>query len=471
MTVLASDSPKTTFMPKTPWHWLMLVLVAFYCLVLFKLGFLGLIGLTGLLLMVLLTPLLMNRYWFFLILWQFISPVFDNMRSLLVAGTNPVIFLITGITFPFAVYLILRDAFSTLKTLPFLGFLMAFNAIIFINLFRPDAEPGILLEGLKLAIEIFIILCGVQEIRAGRAHRLFAGVNLFMLFNSSVAIFQRVTGIGMTLIEGLPRVGGLVGHPNCLAFVNVLYIPFGIYQFLQSETKKERLFWLSGVLISGLALVLTLCKNVIFCGVLQLFVLFFFLPRRLKMRLGLGVLLAVLLFLGLDSLFHLGFQAQFADRMSNSDSMVWRLKIWGYLLSLIEGPGLLLGHGVNAARALIHMIDSRGSDYVHNAYLQLLYDYGLSGLLYLMAFLQPSWHFAQRFLRADQTLKLSAMMPLLILGAIWINMASDNSVFLRTPMSFAWLMLSYFYLLPQTQSPVKPARTFLSENSPLAVYN
>lgn len=430
---------------------MMLGLVAFYCFTLLKFGVLGFIGLTGIVLMVLLTPLLINRYWFFLVLWQFISPVFDNMRTLLVAGTNPVIFLITGITVPFAFYLILRDSFSTLKALPFLGFLMAFNLIIFLNLFRPEAEPGVLLEGLKLTIEIFIILCGYHEIRSGRAQRLFQGVNLFMLFNSVIAIFQRVTGIGMTLIEGLPRVGGLVGHPNCLAFVNVLYIPFGIYQYLQAENQKERLFWLSGVLVSALALLLTLCKNVIFCEVLQLFILFFFLQNRLKIRLGLAVLVASLLFFGLDSLFHLGFQDQFTDRMNNSDSMVWRLKIWGYLLSLIDLPGLLLGHGVNAACALIHMVDSRGSDYVHNAYLQLMYDYGMSGLFYLMAFLQPTWHFGQRFFKAENAIKLSAMIPLLILGAIWINMASDNSVFLRTPMSFAWLMLSYFYLLPQHQ--------------------
>jgi hypothetical protein len=429
----------------------MAAVVALYFLALLKFGVLGFMGLTGILFMVLLTPLLMNRYWFFLVLWQFISPVFDNMRTLLVAGTNPVIFLITGITVPFAFYLILRDSFSTMKALPFLGFLMAFNLVIFINLFRPEAEPGVLLEGLKLTIEIFIIICGYHEIRSGRARRLFQGINLFMLLNSCIAIFQRVTGIGMTVIEGLPRVGGLVGHPNCLAFVNVLYIPFGIYQYLQADTKKERLFWLAGVLISALALILTLCKNVIFCGLLQLFVLFFFLPNRLKIRLGLAVLTAMFIFLGLDALFHLGFQDQFTDRMNNSDSMVWRLKIWGYLLSLIDLPGLLLGHGVNAARALIHMVDSRGSDYVHNAYLQLLYDYGVSGLFYLMAFLQPTWHFAQKFLKSKDTVKLRAMMPLLVLGAIWINMASDNSVFLRTPMSFAWLILSYFYLLPQVE--------------------
>ncbi len=451
MTSQYPQSLKTLSAPNRYWQLMMLGLVALACFTLLKFGVLGFIGLIGIVLMVLLTPLLLNRYWFFLVLWQFISPVFDNMRTLLVAGTNPVIFLITGITVPFAFYLILRDSFSTLKALPFLGFLMAFNGVIFVNLFRPDAEPGVLLEGLKLTIEIFIILCGYHEIRSGRAQRLFQGVNLFMLINSVIAIFQRVTGIGMTLIEGLPRVGGLVGHPNCLAFVNVLYIPFGIYQYLQAENQKERLFWLSGVLVSALALLLTLCKNVIFCGVLQLFILFFFLPNRLKIRLGLAVLFASLLFLGLDSLFHLGFQDQFADRMNNSDSMVWRLKIWGYLLSLIDLPGLLLGHGVNAARALIHMVDSRGSDYVHNAYLQLMYDYGISGLFYLMAFLQPTWHFSQRFFKAENAVKLSAMMPLLILGAIWINMASDNSVFLRTPMSFAWLMLSYFYLLPQLQ--------------------
>mgnify|MGYP003940913479 CR=1 FL=1 len=431
------------------WQGLMLALCGVCVLLLVKAGLLGVAAVAVLAGMLLITPLLIDRFRFFLFLWLFISPAFDNMRAFLVAGANPVVFLVTGLTLPFALLLLARDLPRAARALPYLGWLLAFNLVVFINLFRPEAEQGILLEGLKLTIEIFIVLCGLREMQAGRGEGLFRGVNLFMIANSLIAVFQRVSGIGMTLIEGLPRVGGLVGHPNCLAFVNVLYLPFGIYQAMQATNRKERWFWLAGVGISAVALLLTLCKNVIFTWVLQLMCLFLFLPNRLKLRVGLSALVLSAVFLGADAVLHLGFIDQFNERLNNSDSMVWRFKIWGHLLDSIDAPGLLLGNGVHSARALIHMIDSRGSDYVHNAYLQLLFDYGLSGLLYIVAFWQPTWVFARRFLRAKPALRLRWMMPLLILAAIWINMGSDNSVFLRTPMSYAWLMLTFFYRLPE----------------------
>jgi O-antigen ligase len=127
--------------------------------------------------------------------------------------------------------------------------------------------------------------------------------------------------------------------------------------------------------------------------------------------------------------------------------MEWRLKIWGYLLNNMDFPSLILGHGVNAGKAVIRMAGVTETNFIHNVYLQLLYEYGLTSLPFLLALLQPSLHFISAFFQSHAIQKrLSQVFPLLIILAILINMATDNSVFLRTPMCFAWIFLTFFYL-------------------------
>jgi O-antigen ligase len=423
--------------------------------VLVKVGTLGILAAVALMTVTVLTPLLINRYGLFLFIWLFIAPSFDNLRSLLVAGTNPAVFLITGLTLPFAFFLLGRDMAKVMKNLPFTRYLLLFNGVLFLNLFRPDAESGILLECLKLFFELFVIFCGYRVIMSGKPDKLFSQVNWFMILNSGVAFFQRLTGLGLSMIEGVPRVGGLVGHPNCLAFLNALYIPFGIYQALHAKTRQQRVFWLIGVIASSIVLVMTMCKNVIACMLLDYVILFLCLPNALKRRClaALAVLIATLL--GMNALFHFNLFTLLSERVSNNDSMAWRFKIWGQLLGNMDLPNMLIGHGVNAGKALVHRIVPSDSSFIHNIYIQLWYEYGATGILLILAFLQPSVTFlcalCQR--NPDQNTRINSIFPLLILLTILINMATDNSVFLRTPMCFAWLFLTYFYLHSRKQVP------------------
>jgi O-antigen ligase len=431
-------------------YWLAAVLTVGLLAILVKVGALGVLAMVGLLGVTLLTPLLMNRYGLFLFLWLFIVPSFDNVRSLLVAGTNPVVFLITGLTLPFAFWLVGRDMGKVTKALPFAGFLLLFNGMLCLNIPRPDAEPGVPLECLKLFFEAFVLFCGYRVMVEGNWERLFNQLNGFMIFNSGVAFFQRLTGIGLDVIEGLPRVGGLVGHPNCLAFLNALYIPFGIARLLQAKTTQQRIFWLVGVVAATLALLLTLCKSVIFCMVLDYAVLFLFLPNTLKRRCLAVLVLMVVLLLSANALFDLRLFAMFSERLGNNDSMAWRFKIWRELLGNMDGATLLVGHGVNAGKALVHQVVPGDSMFIHNIYIQLLYEYGATGFALIAAFLQPAMQFLRSLWNAKGAAeRLNAVLPLLILLTIFINMATDNSVFLRTPMCFAWLFLAYFYLRRQ----------------------
>lgn len=427
------------------------ILAALALIILFRFGMPGIFALSALIIMIVALPLLMDRYSFYLFLWLLISPAFDNMRGLLIAGTNPVVFIMTGITLPFAIILVFRAFKTVIRQVPFIVYLGLFNLVLFLNLLRPNLESGALLECIRLFIEIFIIFCGYQEIKSRRAKRLFSMVNGFIILNSLVAFFQRITGVGMIVVEGLPRVGGLVGHPNCLAFVNVLYIPFAIYQVVNVKNSNEKKRWLAGVVICAIALLMTLCKNVILTFLLQAGILFLFLPVKIKIRVLATVGIGFLIFLTGNAVFNWHFTEHLFNRANNNASLIWRFKVWGYILSSVDQANIWVGHGVNATKGLIAMIDSRGSSYAHNAYLQLLYDYGLTGFFLLMAFIDPAIRFIGFFIAARPGHRFNQLIPLLILLAIFTNMASDNSVFLRTPMVFAWLFLVHLYM--QNKSP------------------
>jgi hypothetical protein len=431
------------------------VLISGLLVVAFKMGVLGLGAAGFLLFLFILTPLLINKNGFFLFLWLFIAPSFDNFQ-VQVAGTNLIVLIITGLTVPYSLILLLRDTRQIVEKMPFTLCLLLFNLVLFLNFFRPDLMPGVPVEFLRLFFEIIIIYCYYNLNKQHKTERLFTQVNYFIILNSLIAILQRVTGVGLMMIEGVPRVGGLVGHPNCLAFLNVLYLPFAIHHLLNAHSSRQKQLWLAGVFIATLALMLTLCKNVIFTMFCEYFILFLFLPAKLRIRAGIGVIVFVCALIGMNALLNFGLFDLFAERFGNNSSMDWRHRVWGYLLNDIDITNIWLGHGVNAAKMTIQSLSKFAADlpvYTHNVYIQILYENGLTGLFLLASFIQPTLHFLSCFVKQ---MTVNRVLPLLILFAIFINMATDNSVMLRTPMSFAWLFIAYFYLVSIEKKEIMP---------------
>lgn len=414
---------------------------------LLKFGSLAVAGVAAALTVVLLTPLFIRQHLLFLSLWLFLVPLFDNMTGFKVAGANPVVFLLTGMTIPFALFLILKEFKNTAKALPFVLFLGLFCLVLFFNILRPESLTDAKNEFLKLFIEMFAILCGYQIFKNDPT-RFLKSINWFMILNSGYALFQRLTGFGLHYIEGAARAGGLVGHPNVLGFLNVLYLPFALYCLLAEKDPKTRNFWLAGIILSTLALIITLCKSALFTLAIDILILFIFLPGKIKVRLlAVGISVVVLFFLA-DTLMHLQLQEQFLSRMSNNDSWEWRQKIWSWLIEGVNADSILLGHGTGSAQAYLISLIYGIPFYAHNVYLQLVYEFGLTSLFFFLALVVLVCKFLKDLLSASTIQnKLNLTFPLLILLSILLNMSCDNSVFLRTPMMFAWLFLSYFYLL------------------------
>lgn len=425
---------------------ILVILTIITMLLTVKVGSIAVLALAGLLLCILMLPLLIDRYYFFIFLWLFIVPIFDTFQAVQIAGTNPVVFVITGLTVPFACFLIGRDLHAVIYRFPFVSYLLLFDLILFLNIFRPNTGKDALIEFLKFFIEIFIVFCVIKYTEKGQAKKLASHLGVFITLNSIIAILQRITGIGLRVIEGLPRIQGLVGHPNVLAFLNVLYLPFAFYQMIHAEDKRSRRNWLVSIGICLLALILTMCKSVIAAFVLQLVVLFLFLPRRIKLYIVIALITFVIILVAADFLIGNTLFEQFTNRLNNNDSWEWRLKVWGWLMADIDLKNIWIGHGMDAAQYYLKSVQPTEPFFVHNVYLQMLYDQGLTSLLFIAALGQPFFKFSLHLLRKNDSKKIISVLALLTLFPVFMNMAADNSVFLRTPMSFFWVFMVYFYL-------------------------
>ena len=363
----------------------------------FYLGFLGLIASFAILTSIAILPLVYNKYRFFLVLWLFIVPFFDNFRQIIVAGTTPIVFLATGLTIPFGLILIFREKGQIFKDLPFLKYLIVFQIIIFLNFFRQGTEFSSIVEILKIFVQIFVIFCTYLYIKQNKTpEKLYFWINLFVVTNCTAAFFQMITGIGLRLIEGVPRVNGFLGHPNVLGFLLNLYLPFAIYKYLYTKKQKEKNIWLGLIAVSVLTLFFTMTKVALFTFAVMLMILFFQLPYKLKFRILITSLIGIVAFLAVNYLFSLNIIENLIERLNNTSSYEWRLKIWSYLISDINFSNIWLGHGINSEKHFLNMINYGEAVAAHNGYIQLIFEFGISSIFFYLSFLNSLVYFTKK---------------------------------------------------------------------------
>ncbi len=270
---------------------------------------------------------------------------------------------------------------------------------------------------------LFLSICGIAVIYSpvpGRAIKLFldlvsymsmAIVPFFVIHNLDdkkfwlkvlifssflpvcIANFDLLRGGSYYLFEGM-RISGSFTHPNILAFYLVLVIAISFY------TLKNNLFKLTPVRTNLLRIYLanlfillfaTKTRNAwISCWVL------FFVYGLLKERkyiffcIFLPFLLSIFPVISdrINSL-STGTSSQLGERLN---SFAWRLQLWKDSLPLIKNK-FILGHGLASFRVFSYSFSSedllvRRSFASHNAYLELLFETGIIGLIsYIMIFL------------------------------------------------------------------------------------
>jgi O-antigen ligase len=251
-------------------------------------------------------------------------------------------------------------------------------------------------------------------------------------------------------------------HPNQFAMTLAYLLVFlvGSYfmerssaQSAASKGGRER--WMLLALAVGFPAVLTtVSKNALFSclagsGLILMLTLLKHKQRRKSwfFIVLVPILLAVSL-LVVQAITGISFTEALLNRLGDSKSYTWRLMTWNYLLSDLHWSTLWFGHGFSAAAERMQLFEPPAKGtllrvlQVHNDYLQVLYDFGLAGLL-LFFWLIGNW--IKAILSAFRSKAEHPALPfqLTLLGLVTVFLicsATDNNlVSLESP---AWLLIT-----------------------------
>ncbi|MBI2095945.1 MAG: O-antigen ligase family protein [Candidatus Omnitrophica bacterium] len=189
---------------------------------------------------------------------------------------------------------------------------------------------------------------------------------------------------GLRLVQGGGRISGTFTHPNILAFYLVWAIA-AVFYILRSEsfrpTGPGRT--LLAVYVPGLlALLLATGSRNAWVGCWLFFFVYGLLRERKYVFISLAALLSVFLVSDVAS----RVTDLFAYQAHRLNSFEWRLEVWKDSLAPVREK-LFLGHGLGSFRELSadFLFSERQGAEAHNAYLQLLFETGLAGLLAYLA--------------------------------------------------------------------------------------
>lgn len=391
----------------------------------------------ALLFFALVTPFLMNKYKFFIYLWFFglpIGMVLYNIFDVSVGEKNPVIFLVIGLSLPFAIILFYRDAFRVCKDLPFLKYLIFFAILILINLFRPSTYIAVCLDQLKVIVfAIFIIMCSYFYIKNNDKMKVFNIYTFWVLINCIVAFFQKITGVGLMIVDGYPRVSGFSLHPNGLSGVLMLYLALFTYIVKVASKKSLKYFYTPVALMSVLGVLLTLNKYAIInLGIIFIFFIFD-LSKTKKIKLLIYVPLLLISFILLNNFLELNFIENIISRFSkDNSSTIWRLKMWGDVISLLDFKSTIIGLGPGAISNKLVSLGPHNSNLIHNGSLDLISSYGIFGLSYMYFYISFILYTIKGLLKyKDKKLRSLLKLILLLSIIILIKVNMDQALFSR----------------------------------------
>lgn len=427
----------------------------FMFLSVYLLGGIGFALSAGLLFFCVLAPLTVGRYKLFMFLWLTVIPFLDPLMIFYVCGINPLTYLVTGLTFPFAILLIYKEFGNVIKIFPFVSYIFVYIIILLLNIFRPSTDIFGLFNEFKFHfIEIFVIFCTIFYLKTHKAETLFKYMGITATINAVVAIFQRVTGIrfniltgeDFNLLEGFLRPRGLTMHANSLALLMNIYLPIGVYLFLNAKNIKEKILYGSSIILCTLALLFTLTKNAYFILALSLAILFYYLPFKNKLKIFFAFIIFFVLFLLLNNILDLKIFESITSRISNNASFEWRLKVWNLLINNINFFTVLWGNGINSSREYLFSLNPTGVNIPHNTYLQTLYDFGIWGILYCLNFLWAAIYFFKKAIKDTGKERYIYIIPFLVALTYLINAITDNIGMNRVAINFIWVIFVIFYM-------------------------
>jgi hypothetical protein len=296
------------------------------------------------------------------------------------------------------------------------------------------------------------------------AFTLFRNLNLalaiFALTHALVSLFGYPFDICVKVVEGFRRSTGIFEHPNQFAKYEgliLLYFTGLLYHYNQlknSRLIRDQVLLGATIIVNIPAFILTISKNslAIFCLCFTAFLIMALLdPKiRLKILLPLGVCagLIMLAVLGYQALIGNDISELLTGRINDTRSLQWRYIIWTFLLDNIRPENLLFGHGLTSSNIEVYRLvynvslDGEQSVYVHNAFINFLYDMGLLGLLIFSGFVHNILMSAKNLLRTRNPLFLTiACLSVFAMASSLVDECiSDPNVNI-----LLWLMVTMIY--------------------------
>lgn len=212
------------------------------------------------------------------------------------------------------------------------------------------------------------------------------------VFQSIVAVFQSMTGIGATFQDNRGYLGylgigsslvwhgqGTMEHFNCLgAFLSSLLLFFvPIYHYIVKNKKAGKII----IFILLMGIITTYSRNALICLVIGMLFFYFY---KTKNKIKFSFILTAF------SLFLLG-AYNFLKNTSYTSTISPRNDVWGYSLDVIASNthNLLFGTGLSSfsEAVSVYMANSFVYFHAHNLYLETLLEMGIIGLTLLVSFL------------------------------------------------------------------------------------
>jgi hypothetical protein len=301
--------------------------------------------------------------------------------------------------------------------LRFLGFFAVLTGLYFVFFNQNAVSPTQAMTGensfggsLSLNQLSTTIYCAVMGVLAAHCALNVPKTSLDFV-NKALVVFVLVESVVITVlaplftmeVDGFNRLAGLYKHPNMYAHRQALLLLYLMMVCAVDAQNQFKLFsrktWAAVFLISLLPFLLALSKTAIAACVISAVVFWVAYSRLCGKTLLKPQQWALMGLVGLvaTSLFALvsgqGFLELVEARVTSTSSLEWRYKVWGFLMKEPTLLSTLFGHGLTAANKVIYELSFHDAFAatplinVHNAYVQLYYDFGLLGFSYWAAIL------------------------------------------------------------------------------------
>jgi O-antigen ligase/polysaccharide polymerase Wzy-like membrane protein len=259
---------------------------------------------------------------------------------------------------------------------------------------------------------------------------------------------------GHTLIELATSARGLLSgalgiNDNELGRMYVVAYALLLFTWAESKDPRIRLALLASMAMLTVAIVLTFSRGA-YLGFVVVIVLFLLWRRNAKTLVFAGFMGAVALFLLPDAVYDriaYGVGSGSNTISSSRLEMIWLPLVPDVLRSPIYGSGLssiLWSEAMRKADGIAIM----GAGHPHNAYLEIVLDMGIVGLILIGAYFVHVW---KGFRALSVNLSLSPTLRGFYLGAaaglasFLVSAVADSSLMPKTEQAFLWLAIGMMY--------------------------